>query len=363
MNPDVSLVSITKKFGDVCAVDEVSLDVEPESFLTLLGPSGCGKTTILKIIAGFESPDHGDVLIRGERVNARPPYRRDTAMVFQSYALFPHMTVAQNVGFGLRYRGVDRREQPSRIEAALTQVGLDGFGARYPSQLSGGQQQRVALARAIVTRPALLLLDEPLSNLDLRLRQQMRGELRAIQREVRITTIYVTHDQTEAFSMSTKIAVMNRGRVVQVGTPQDIYLRPASEFVVGFIGESNRFQCTAVGDEGQVLVVRTDEDLTFRVERPVEGRRLSEGGDRFVLFFREEQAQILNDPTSANSFPGHVESVQNLGSMQTYTIALANGARIRSTVATMRANRVGLGDAVVVAVDPADCILIPGAQP
>jgi ABC-type Fe3+/spermidine/putrescine transport system ATPase subunit len=358
VNPDVSLVDISKAFGDVRAVEDVSLEVEPESFLTLLGPSGCGKTTILRLIAGFERPDRGSVYIRGERVNSRPPYRRDTAMVFQSYALFPHMTVAQNVGFGLRYRHVASHEQPARIGAALAQVGLEGYERRFPSQLSGGQQQRVALARAIVTRPALLLLDEPLSNLDLRLRQQMRSELRAIQRDVRITTIYVTHDQTEAFSMSTKIAVMNHGRVVQVGFPQDIYLRPASEFVVTFIGESNRFACTAVGQESQVLTVRTDDDLTFRVQL-AEKAVGNQVGQRFQLFFREEQARIAVGSTSVNSFVGNVEAIQNLGSMQTLTVTLANGARIRSTVATMRANQVAIGDTVVVAIDPADCILIP----
>ncbi len=363
MNADVTLVDVSKAFGSVQAVDGVSIEVEPESFLTLLGPSGCGKTTILKMIAGFEDPDHGDIFIRGERVNRKPPYRRDTAMVFQNYALFPHMTVAQNVGFGLRYRKVESRDQVPRVAGALEQVGLSGYADRYPTQLSGGQQQRVALARAIVTRPALLLLDEPLSNLDLRLRQQMRQELRALQREVLITTIYVTHDQTEAFSMSTKIAVMNQGKVIQVGSPTDIYMQPASEFVVMFIGESNRFPCVVADEEHGFIVVNTDEGLRFHVLATSDDGSRHPVGGRFQLFFREEQARILREGGGRNAFPSVVEAVQNLGSMMVYTLGLSNGAKVRATVPTTRTNRAGIGEAVVVDVDPGDCILIPVDRP
>src|SRR5262245_24677203 len=219
MAPALELAQLVKRFGAITAVDRIDLAVPSGELVALLGPSGCGKTTTLRIVAGFERPDAGRVRIQGVDVTAAPPYRRDTGMVFQHYALFPHMTVRENVGFGLRMRGVARSEAAARVQEALALVSLSGLEARYPRQLSGGQQQRVALARALVIRPQLLLLDEPLSSLDAKLRQEMRLEVRALHSSTSVTTVYVTHDQAEAMAMSGRIAVMNRGRVNQVATP------------------------------------------------------------------------------------------------------------------------------------------------
>jgi multiple sugar transport system ATP-binding protein len=237
MVPALELAQLVKRFGSITAVDRIDLAVPPGELVALLGPSGCGKATTLRIVAGFERPDSGCVRIQGDDVTAEPPYRRDTGMVFQHYALFPHMTVRENVGFGLRMRGVDRGEIETRVHEALALVSLGGLEGRFPRQLSGGQQQRVALARALVIRPKLLLLDEPLSSLDAKLRQEMRLEVRAIQRRVGITALFVTHDQEEALSLADRIAVMKDGVIQQIGTPYEIYDSPANVFVADFVGE------------------------------------------------------------------------------------------------------------------------------
>jgi putative spermidine/putrescine transport system ATP-binding protein len=237
--PDVRLVSLRKTYGDVVAVDSVSFDVAPGEFFTMLGPSGSGKTTTLRLIAGFERPDEGRVELGDVDVTRRPPYARDVNTVFQDYALFPHMSVAENVGYGLRVKGVPRKRRRERVEEALRMVRLEGYGNRRPVQLSGGQRQRVALARSIVNRPRVLLLDEPLGALDLKLRQEMQLFLKSLQTNLEITFLYVTHDQEEALTMSDRIAVFNAGRVEQIGTPAEVYERPATEFVAGFIGVSN----------------------------------------------------------------------------------------------------------------------------
>jgi len=236
---DVELRGLEKRYGATRALDGVSLDVAPGEFFTLLGPSGCGKTTSLRAIAGFVAPEAGDVRIRGARVNDVPPHRRRVGLVFQSYALFPHRTVGQNVAFGLRMQRAARAEIDRRVGEALSLVQLPGYGDRYPRELSGGEQQRVALARALVTRPAVLLLDEPLGALDKKLRDHMKIELKRLQRDVGVTTIYVTHDQEEALTMSDRVAVMRAGRVEQVGAPLDIYETPRTVFVAGFIGNTN----------------------------------------------------------------------------------------------------------------------------
>ena len=243
----VSLTGLVKRYGTTRALDGVSLTVAPGEFFTLLGPSGCGKTTTLRSVAGFVTPDEGQVAINGTVVTGVPPHRRQVGMVFQHYALFPHRTVAQNVGFGLRMQRVEKAEIGRRVQEALALVQLPGHGGRYPSQLSGGEQQRVALARALVTRPAVLLLDEPLGALDKKLRDHMKIELKRLQREVGITTIYVTHDQEEALTMSDRIAVMHRGRVEQVATPRVLYETPATAFVAGFIGNINLLAGRAAG--------------------------------------------------------------------------------------------------------------------
>ena len=243
----VTLTSLVKRYGATRALDGVSLAVAPGEFFTLLGPSGCGKTTTLRSVAGFVTPDAGEVAIDGTVVTGVPPHRRQVGMVFQHYALFPHRTVAQNVGFGLRMQRVDKVEIARRVAEALALVQLPGHGGRYPGQLSGGEQQRVALARALVTRPAVLLLDEPLGALDKKLRDHMKIELKRLQREVGITTIYVTHDQEEALTMSDRIAVMHRGRVEQIAPPRGLYETPATAFVAGFIGNINLLSGRAVG--------------------------------------------------------------------------------------------------------------------
>jgi len=237
--PDVRLAGVRKTYGDVVAVDRVDLDIAPGEFFTLLGPSGSGKTTTLRLIAGFERPDEGRIELHGRDVTRVAPYERDVNTVFQDYALFPHMTVADNVGYGLRVKGVGRRERADRVQEALQLVRLPGVGKRKPIQLSGGQRQRIALARSLVNRPRVLLLDEPLGALDLKLRQEMQVELKRIQQEVGLTFVYVTHDQEEALTMSERLAVFNEGRIEQIGPPAEVYERPATEFVAGFIGVSN----------------------------------------------------------------------------------------------------------------------------
>ncbi len=243
----VTLTGLVKHYGATRALDGVSLAVAPGEFFTLLGPSGCGKTTTLRSVAGFVTPDAGDVAIDGRTVTQVPPHRRQVGMVFQHYALFPHRSVAQNVGFGLRMQRVERAEITRRVAEALALVQLPGHGGRYPSQLSGGEQQRVAVARALVTRPSVLLLDEPLGALDKKLRDHMKIELKRLQREVGITTIYVTHDQEEALTMSDRVAVMHRGRIEQVAPPRELYEAPATAFVAGFIGNINLVAGRAAG--------------------------------------------------------------------------------------------------------------------
>jgi putative spermidine/putrescine transport system ATP-binding protein len=237
--PDVEVVGARKSYGEVVAVDDVDLRVGAGEFFTLLGPSGSGKTTTLRLIAGFERPDAGQVRLAGVDITNRPPYSRDVNTVFQDYALFPHMTVAENVGYGLRVKGTGRAERARAVDEVLTTVRLEGYGKRKPIQLSGGQRQRVALARAIVNRPRVLLLDEPLGALDLKLRQEMQVFLKSLQRDLGMTFLYVTHDQEEALTMSDRIAVFNQGRIEQIGGPAEVYDRPASEFVAGFVGTSN----------------------------------------------------------------------------------------------------------------------------
>jgi ABC-type Fe3+/spermidine/putrescine transport system ATPase subunit len=237
--PHLELDHVTKRFGTSAAVDDVSLTIPRGSFATLLGPSGCGKTTTLRMIAGFYDPDAGDIRLSGRRINDLPAHRRGAAMVFQDYALFPHMTVRDNVGYGLTVQGVSAAEKKKRVDETLEFVGLGKLGDRWPSQLSGGQQQRVAVGRALVVRPEILLLDEPLSNLDAKLREQLRGEMRELQQSLQMTFVYVTHDQDEALSLSDWIAVMNAGKVEQAGPPWEIYYRPRTMFIADFIGAAN----------------------------------------------------------------------------------------------------------------------------
>jgi len=277
---DVALIGIRKTYGDVVAVDSVDLEVRRGEFFTMLGPSGSGKTTTLRLIAGFERPDAGRILLGGADVARRPPYERDVNTVFQDYALFPHMTVAENVAYGPKVTGMRKGERTARVAEALTTVRLQGYEARKPSQLSGGQRQRVALARAIVNHPRVLLLDEPLGALDLKLRQEMQIELKRIQQEVGITFLYVTHDQEEALTMSDRIAVFSDGRVEQVGTPVEVYEHPASEFVAGFVGVSN-----LVERDGRRFTVRPEKiRILAEGEPPVPGDQTELGAIRDVVY-------------------------------------------------------------------------------
>jgi putative spermidine/putrescine transport system ATP-binding protein len=278
--PDVRLAGIRKTYGDVVAVDGVDLDVAPGEFFTLLGPSGSGKTTTLRLIAGFERPDAGRVELHGRDVTRAAPYERDVNTVFQDYALFPHMTVADNVAYGLRVAGVRRRERKQRVAEALELVRLPDVGRRKPLQLSGGQRQRIALARSLVNRPRVLLLDEPLGALDLKLRQEMQVELKRIQQEVGLTFVYVTHDQEEALTMSERLAVFNHGRIEQVGTPAEVYERPATEFVAGFVGVSN-----VIEREGRQFTIRPEKIHMHVADEPAgRGDVVESGRIRDVVY-------------------------------------------------------------------------------
>ena len=261
--PDVELVAVTKRYGTVAAVDAIDLKVHPGEFLSLLGPSGCGKTTTLRLIAGFERPDEGEVRIGGSDVSRVPPYKRDVNTVFQSYALFPHLSVLDNVGYGLKQRGLGKSERRTRATELLELVRLTGLGERKPRQLSGGQQQRVALARALVMHPRVLLLDEPLGALDLKVRKELQIELKRIQEEIGITFVYVTHDQEEALAMSDRVVVMNGGHIEQIGVPREIYDKPATGWIASFIGDTNFLRV-----EGSEVAIRPER---LRVERDGEG--------------------------------------------------------------------------------------------
>ncbi len=304
-NVAVRLQRVEKRFGDVAAVDGVDLDVLDGEFFSMLGPSGSGKTTTLRMIAGFELPTAGRILLHGEDVTNVPPFDRDVNTVFQDYALFPHMSVRENVGYGLVVRKVAKTERTERVAEALRMVRLEGYEERKPSQLSGGQRQRVALARALVNRPRVLLLDEPLGALDLKLREEMQIELKSIQQQVGITFIYVTHDQEEALTMSDRLAVFNAGRIEQLGTPAEVYERPATRFVAGFVGTSNLL----TGDVAQTVLGRSGT-FTIRPEK---------------IHLGEPGGTVGPDETAA---PGRIHSVVYLGPDTRYIVELEAGARL-----------------------------------
>jgi spermidine/putrescine transport system ATP-binding protein len=318
---DVRLERVTKVFGDVVAVDDLSLEIEEGEFFSLLGPSGCGKTTTLRMIGGFEEPTRGTIYLRGRDVTDLPPYKRDVNTVFQSYALFPHLDVFENVAFGLRRRKVDRAEIERRVLEALELVDLVGFERRRPTQLSGGQQQRVALARALVNRPKVLLLDEPLGALDLKLRKQMQLELKRIQAEVGITFIYVTHDQEEAMTMSNRIAVMRHGRIEQVGPPEDVYEHPATEFVAGFLGASNLLDGEVKERRGGVATIRLAAGGTVRVP---EDRMPADLDSVVKVGVRPEKISILPEgeepPSDRNRVPGLLRMATYIGVSHQYKV-------------------------------------------
>jgi spermidine/putrescine transport system ATP-binding protein len=320
----VELRSVTKRFERFTAVDDLSLDLGQGEFFTLLGPSGCGKTTTLRMIAGFERPTSGEIRIEGEDVAQLPPHKRPTNTVFQSYALFPHLSVEANVAFGLKRKKVDKGEIAKRVKAELERVGLASEANRRPSQLSGGMQQRVALARALVNLPKVLLLDEPLGALDLKLRKELQVELKRIQRDVGITFVYVTHDQEEALTMSDRIAVMNRGRVEQIATPEEVYDRPATAFVAGFIGVSNLMPATVTGSQE----ARLDEGTT--ISTPTEG---FSAGDRCAAVVRPEKLRVEaagngGERADLPRVEGTVTSSLYLGTATQIAVDLGEGVRM-----------------------------------
>jgi len=322
---DVLKQFVTPEGGILAAVNHVTMQINDGEFFSLLGPSGCGKTTSLRMIAGFELPTDGRILIRGKEMSQVPAFQRPVNTVFQQYALFPHMTVEQNIGFGLEMKGVGRVERSKRVSEALEMVRLPGMEMRRPKQLSGGQQQRIALARALVNKPEVLLLDEPLGALDLKLRKEMQLELKTLQREVGITFIYVTHDQEEALTMSDRIAVMSKGVALQIGKPEEIYERPANKFVADFIGETNFL-------DG---VVEAQDDSIVEVELPGTGPVCVESGRNFTngqpvtVAVRPEKLRLNFELAGGNNLKGRVEDVIYIGTDTQYGVRFAGGQKVR----------------------------------
>ena len=325
MQGEIRLESLVKSFGEVVAVDGIDLDMPPGEFFTMVGPSGCGKTTTLRMIAGFERPTSGRILLDGEDVAQTPPHRRNVNTVFQSYALFPHLNVADNVAFGLKYKKVTKAERTPMVNEALALVQLADYGKRKPGQLSGGQQQRVALARALVLRPRVLLLDEPLGALDARLRKDLQVELKALQETLGITFVFVTHDQEEALTMSDRVAVMNGGRVEQSGPPQVIYEEPATLFVADFLGVSNLVPAEASGRMGDACMLKVGDVPMRAIQGAVDAR----GSVKAMI--RPERVRIEDQGTTGeNRLPGLVEHVVFLGSFREVRVRLLGGALVTS---------------------------------
>ena len=324
---DVKLVDVVKQFGEMVAVDHIDLEVVDGEFFSLLGPSGCGKTTTLRMIGGFEAPTSGLIELQGQDVTWLPPYKRNVNTVFQNYALFPHLTIYENVAFGLRRKGVKDSEVRSRVTDMLRLVELPGYEARKPTQISGGQAQRVALARALINKPAVLLLDEPLGALDLKLRKQMQVELKRIQQEVGITFIYVTHDQEEAMTMSDRIAVMNRGRYEQLGEPEALYERPTTRFVAGFLGVSNLLPGAVEGNDSNYAAVRLKDDTRVRAPRGLVGEdtQVDVGVRPEKIRLHEPDAEI---PSGQNHMVGVVRDASYLGVSTQYLVEARGGAMI-----------------------------------
>jgi spermidine/putrescine ABC transporter ATP-binding subunit len=358
---EVRLIDLKKSFGETEAVKDVNLTIERGDFFTFLGPSGCGKTTILRMIAGFTRSDGGKILFDGKEVNDVPPWKRDVGMVFQNYALWPHMSVFENVAFGLKERHLPKSVVQERTRKALLMVNLEGLEKRRPSELSGGQQQRVALARTLVIEPRLLLLDEPLSNLDAKLRIQMRQELVRIQKDLGITSIYVTHDQEEALTLSTRIAVMSKGRIIQVGAPKEIYENPKSQEVADFVGTSNFFKARVVGRVDQEVRVQTEEGflLTFvgheMASFPV--------GSSILLNVRPESINLSSPDeaqTKGNRIEGTVRTSAYIGSLVQYEVEVSAGKRVKVNVVNPGKKVLFQeGEGVSLTFSPEDIVAIP----
>ena len=360
MSASVEVRGVTKRYGSVTAVDNISLTIAPGEFLTLLGPSGCGKTTLLRLIAGFETPDIGSLLIGGVDITNHPPYRRPVNQVFQSYALFPHLTVGENIAFGLRMEKMPAKEIARRVAESLTLVSLDGMGDRRPHQLSGGQRQRVALARALAPRPQVLLLDEPLSALDAKLRRSMQLELKRLQRQLGVTFVFVTHDQEEALTMSDRVAVVNHGRIEQLGSATSIYHRPGSAFVADFLGQANLLKATVTERDllGGVSNVRLTEGMELRLSA-VGG--VPTTAKRVLLSIRPEKVHVSKHrPDVENCFPAMVEEEVFQGATDFLVLAGEGGLRINVLLANESAisESIVRGDKVWFALHADDLVVV-----
>ena len=359
---DVRLVDVVKQFGEMVAVDRINLEVRDGEFFSLLGPSGCGKTTTLRMIGGFEQPTSGLIELQGQDVTWLPPFKRNVNTVFQNYALFPHLTIFENVAFGLRRKGVKSSEIKSRVTDMLALVELPGYEARKPTQISGGQAQRVALARALINRPAVLLLDEPLGALDLKLRKQMQVELKRIQQEVGITFIYVTHDQEEAMTMSDRIAVMNKGRYEQLGDPESLYERPTTRFVASFLGISNLLPAKIVGSDGDYASASLADETAIRIPRT-----LVDGKTQVNIGVRPEKIRLSEPaapvPAGHNRLTGRVRDASYLGVSTQYLVEARGGALTVYEQNVERATRAELwtrGDEVQLTWSPDHSFVVPG---
>jgi len=353
----VELRSITKRFGAFTAVDQVNLHIAAGEFLTLLGPSGCGKTTLLRMISGFETPTEGSIHLDREDVTHLPPYRRNVNQVFQSYALFPHLTVADNIAFGLRMQRLPKNEIAQRLKDVTDLVSLAGMESHKPAQLSGGQRQRVALARAIVCRPKVLLLDEPLSALDAKLRHAMQLELKRVQRTLGITFVFVTHDQNEALTMSDRIAVVNKGRIEQLATASEIYHAPRTTFVANFIGKANLLPATRLGEEDGLMRVRLAADLELLMETAPQQPSAAE----MMLSIRPEKIHLQKTrPSAANVFEACVEEEIFRGAMDELTLKTASGLTLTAILANESATQesVHQGEKVFCCIHPSDIVLV-----
>lgn len=356
---DVELRQVSKVFNNETVVRSIDLGIRRGEFFSILGPSGCGKTTTLRLIAGFETASTGDIFVQGRCVNQVPPYRRPVNTVFQNYALFSHLTVRENVAFGLRLQKHSKAEIQQRVDEALKLVKMDGFAKRFPAQLSGGQQQRVALARALVNRPTVLLLDEPLGALDLKLRKEMQLELTNLHRELGLTFVMVTHDQEEALSLSDRIAVMNQGIIEQIDSPERIYQNPKTPFVADFIGDTNLFHGKIEGFYPTMLWVITENGLKVKARQPETGNTLTSGA--VVLSVRPEAMRLsLSRPTDdTNSFEGRLSHVMYLGTHVHYTIHLLSGDRVTVMRPNVTTNLPSQDTPIFVSWNPQDCLALP----
>ncbi len=349
----VDLKGVTLTYGAFVAVKDVDLKIDKGSFVTLLGPSGCGKTTILRSIAGLVTPTSGEIVVAGRLINDVPIYKRNIGLVFQNYALFPHKSVADNIAFGLKYRDVPKADIERKVKRALDMVRLPGVEKKLPSQLSGGQQQRIALARAIVIEPDVLLLDEPLSALDAHLREEMRTELKIIQREVGITTIFVTHDQEEALAMSDRIVVMNHGLIEQNGTPEDVYRMPATKFVASFLGQSNLMAGTIAQTGNGSARITLDNGASIEAKAPASAK----AGSKVTVIVRAQRLEVGKKAANgANKLKGKIAATSYLGGTAIYAID-AEGMKLQAnTIIDDQVFREG--ETVDIAFAPSDCVLL-----